>query len=73
MPAAAARHTVGLEVPVDDQAAWNATGGVQGSRNQQMLFPTLNDFGLIARGAKAAAAGLTAGENYLIPGFVVWL
>ncbi|SFC56109.1 hypothetical protein SAMN04487968_1083 [Nocardioides terrae] len=36
-------------------------------------FPTLNVFGLIARGANAVEAGLTAGENYLVPGFVVWL
>ena len=43
------------------------------TQNQRMLFPTLNDWGLIARGANAEAAGLTPGMSYIIPGFIVWI
>ena len=37
------------------------------------LFPTLGDTGLFARGANAVKAGLEIGEQYIIPGFIVWL
>jgi RHS repeat-associated protein/uncharacterized repeat protein (TIGR01451 family) len=43
------------------------------TRNQAGLFPTLGDTGLFAKGANAAEAGLTLGQQYIIPGFVVWL